>query len=167
MTQKLKGLFVLVPILIALMAAMIVAPHAFADSPHFLSSSAVIDTSGNLIVSFKEAGLGTILTTATLNASAQNTSVYACINGGGNHPKAANKETVSGPVSNSGTFPVRNGQTTGSITLSPVGPGDFTCPNGQDLVLASTSYSDVTITDTTESDSTSVSGTFSQVFFEV
>jgi hypothetical protein len=65
--------------------------------------------------------------------------------GGGNHPKAANKETVSGPLNAGGPFAVRNGQTTGSITVGPLGAGDFSCPNGQTLVLASVSYSNITL----------------------
>jgi hypothetical protein len=66
--------------------------------------------------------------------------------GGGNHPKASNKETVNGPVSGGGAFPVRNGQTTGTISVGPPGAGDFSCPNGQDLVLASVCYANVTLT---------------------
>src|SRR5438874_9376999 len=79
-----------------------------AQSPHFLSASdSIISTvadGGDLVVSWKEAGLGndvTITYTATANATAS----YACINGGGNHPSASNKETVNGPVSASGSFP--------------------------------------------------------------
>jgi hypothetical protein len=72
--------------------------------------------------------------------------VCPCLNGGGNHPKAANKETVSGPVSGGGAFPVRNGQTTDTISVGPPGAGDFSCPNGQTLVLASVCYANVTLT---------------------
>lgn len=64
---------------------------------------------------------------------------------GGNHPKAGNKETVQADVSGSGTFPVRNGQTTGSITVPPPGLGDFSCPNGQTLFLQSAEYDNIVI----------------------
>ena len=57
-----------------------------------------------------------------------------------------NKETVSGPVTGTGTFPVRNGQTTGSLTAGPPGPGNFSCPSGQSLVLAFVSYTNVLLT---------------------
>ena len=142
------------------------AAVALADNPHFLSASASVDNNGNLVCAFKEAGLGTTVSTTNVVCSADATAVYACINGGGNHPKATNKETVSGPVSGGGTFPVRNGQTTGSITVAPPGPGDFSCPNGQQLVLASVSYTNVTLTGE-GGDTASVPGTFSKVFFNV
>jgi hypothetical protein len=118
---------------------------ALADSPHFLKATASVDGSGNLLCTFKEAGLGTTVSTTNITCSANATAVYACINGGGNHPKASNKETVNGPVSGGGAFPVRNGQTTGTISVGPPGAGDFSCPNGQSLVLASVCYADVTL----------------------
>ena len=37
------------------------------------------------------------------------TTTYACINGGDNHPKAANKATVQGQVSAGGSFQAKNG----------------------------------------------------------
>jgi hypothetical protein len=146
--------------------AAVAVPVALADNPHFISASASIDNNGNLVCTFKEAGLGTTVSTTNISCSADATVVYACINGGGNHPKATNKETVSGPVSGGGTFPVRNGQTTGSITVAPPGPGDFSCPNGQKLVLASVSYTNITLTGE-GGDTANVSGTLSKTFFNV
>jgi len=96
------------------------------------------------VCSFKEAGLGNV-PTADITCSASATVVYQCFNNGGNHPKAGNKETVNADVSAGGTFPVRNGQTTGSITVPPPGPGSFSCPNGQTLFLQSVQYDNVTI----------------------
>src|SRR5919204_1764006 len=150
----------------ALTTAAIAVPAALADNPHFLSAKASVDGSGNLLCTFKEAGLGTTVSTTNITCSANATAVYACLNGGGNHPQAANKETVSGPVSGGGAFPVRNGQTTGSITVAPPGPGDFSCPNGQRLVLASVSYTNVTLTGE-GGDTASVPGTFSLVLVNV
>lgn len=156
--------------LIALVAVLAMGafavPAAFADSPHFLRASASIDSSGNLVCTFKEAGLGTTVSTEAVTCAADATAVYACINGGGNHPKATNKATISGPVSGGGNFPVRNGSTTGSITVAPPGPGSFSCPNGQDLVLASISYTNITLTGSA-GDTASVPGTLSQTFFNV
>jgi hypothetical protein len=151
---------------ITLLLMAVAIPAAFADSPHFISASASIDSSGNLVCTFKEAGLGTTLATEAVTCSADATAVYACLNGGGNHPKAANKETVSGPVSGGGNFPVRNGQTTGSITVAPPGPGGFSCPSGQTLVLASISYTNITLTGLA-GDTASVPGTLSRTFFNV
>ena len=139
------------------------AAVAFADSPHFLSASATVDSSGNLVATFKEAGLGNNATTAGITLSADATAVYQCFNNGGNHPKAGNKETVSGPVSNNGTFDVRHGSTSGSISVGPPGPGGFSCPNGQTLHQISVEYTNVTLTDTsvTPNDVASIPGTFS------
>src|SRR5438552_14794514 len=104
----------------------------YADSPHFLIANASVSGT-NLVCSFKEAGLGNTVTTERVTCSADATAVYECINGGSNHPKAANKETVNGPVSSPGTFPVRNGSVTGSITVGPPSAGSFSCPSGQTL----------------------------------
>lgn len=125
-------------------AGLVAAVPAQADSPHFIKASATVDNSGNLACSFKEAGLGNV-TTADVSCAANATAVYQCWNKGGNHPQAGNKETVSGPVSGGGTFPVRNGQTTGTITVNPPDPGAFTCPNGQRLFLQDVSYTDIVL----------------------
>jgi|SRR5215471_445699 len=127
-----------------LVVALTIAAGASATSPHFLKATASVDNSGSLVCSFKEAGLGDVAV-ASITCSADASVVYACINGGGNHPKAANKETVNGPVSGGGEFPVRNGATSGDITVAPPGAGDFTCPGGQRLVLASVCYANVTL----------------------
>src|SRR5438874_976706 len=108
---------------------------------HFLSASAT--QSGNdLVVTFREAGLGE--GDVTIQASADATAVYACINGGDKNPSAANKRTVNATVSNSSVFTPKNGSVRGSLTINPPGPGDFTCPGGQTLTLESVSYSNVT-----------------------
>jgi hypothetical protein len=141
----LKRRSILVAALLGVVAALAI-PVAFADSPHFLSASASIDqTTGNLVCTFKEAGLGNSGGTANITCSASSTVVYQCFNNGGNHPKAGNKETVHADVSGSGNFPIRNGQTTGSLTVPPAGPGSFACPSGQTLFLQSVEYDNVTI----------------------
>ena len=135
----------LLVLLTVVAGGLLAVPAAQADSPHFIKASATINSSGQLVCTFKEAGLGTTLTTANVSCSADATAVYQCFNNGGNHPKAGNKETVGGPVSNDGQFPVRNGQTTGSITVSPPGQGDFSCPSGQTLFLESVSYTNIVL----------------------
>jgi hypothetical protein len=131
-----------------LSALVIAAGPAAAASPHFISEgTASITSSGAYNVSnFKEAGLGSTVSTESITLSGTASATYACVNGGGKHPSAANKETVTSPVSNTGSFPVRNGATTGSISVGPPGPGSFTCPSGQTLVLASVSYTNVMLT---------------------
>jgi len=140
---------------------------AFAAAPHFITASAAFAGSGpNLNVSFKEAGLGDNQN-ITYVATADGTAVYACINGGGNHPKATNKETVSGPVSATGTFSSgKNGTISQTLTLHPPSAGDFSCPSGQKLVIAFVSYTNVAITDTTNDVSEAIPGTFSRCFVD-
>lgn len=150
-----------ITIVVLVIAASIMVTTASADSPHFVRASASFQGSGpNLAVSWKEAGLGNNQL-IDYRASANATAVYACINGGGNHPRAANKETVSGPVSASGQFSSgKNGQITASLTLSPPGPGGFSCPPGQRLVVAKVTYTNVTITDTTNGVTEAIQGVF-------
>jgi hypothetical protein len=142
-----------------LLAIAAFATPAQADSPHFVRASA--DLSGtNLVVSFKEAGLGTNQL-ITYVAAADSTVTYVCVNRGGANPSAQNKTTISGPVSATGTFSSgKNGQVTASLTLNPPGPGGFSCPSGQSLQIAQVSYTNVTITDTTNSVTATIAGTF-------
>jgi hypothetical protein len=149
-----------------LVAAALAVPAAFADSPHFIKASASIDNDGSLVCTFKEAGLGTTVETEHVSCSADASAEYACINGGSNHPKASNKETVAGPVSGGGDFPVRNGSATGSITVAPPGAGDFSCPNGQTLVLASVSYTNIVL-EGSGGETASVPGTISKTLVNV
>ena len=124
----------------------LVGPAALADSPHFISAgTASINSAGAYVVSnFKEAGLGNTVSTELITLSVSRaTATYACINGGGKHPSASNKETVTSPVSATGSFRVRNGATTGSLSVGPPGPGVFSCPPGQTLVFAFVSYTGV------------------------
>jgi hypothetical protein len=132
---------------VAMSVSVVLANSA---SFHYANASA----SGlNLSVAFKETGLGNSgATSVQIAVDAEGMATYQCFNNGGNHPQAGNKTTVNGPVTGSGEFPVRNGQTTGVITVSLPGPGNFSCPGGQHLILESGTFSNITITDVTESD---------------
>jgi len=139
-------------VLISAFAAVVMgATAALADSPHFLfATNSVSGTTGALTTSFKDAGLGTGTSSIQITLTVNNaTAVYQCFNNGGNHPKAGNKETVSTALKTMGNFPVRNGQTTGSLTVGPPSQGDFTCPSGQSLFLQSVTYSGITVSDAT------------------
>jgi hypothetical protein len=138
------------------------AGTARAQSPHFIHTASVsgINSSGDVTVSWKEAGVGNntfISYSFTANAIAD----YGCVNGGGKHPKATNKATVQGPVSSSGTFQSdKNGSISASLTLTPPAlPSDFSCPSGQTLVLADITYADMELTDTTNNISADLSPT--------
>jgi hypothetical protein len=157
--HRLEGRFGMAVVAAMLLMALAI-PAAFADSPHFISARANLSRS-NRIVSFKEAGLGTNQL-ITYVASADATAVYVCVNNGGANPSAKNKTTVSGPVSATGTFSSgKNGNVTASLTLNPPSAGGFSCPSGQDLEVASVTYTKFAISDTTNGVTESIPGTFS------
>lgn len=137
---------------------------AATSGAHFKSATDSVNSSGALVVNFNEAGLGNENIQYTLTTDA--TATYACINGGGNHPKAANKETRSSALSTGGTFQAKNGRVDASLTTGPVSAGSFTCPSGQRLVLANVSYSNIVLTDTTNNVSTTLPD-ISRIFFAV
>ncbi len=143
---------------------------ALADSPHFIGTASVvgINNDGSLTVSWKEAGLGSnVLIDYAFTADA--TADYGCVNKGGNHPQASNKETVQGPVSATGSFSSgKNGTIRGSLTIeAPAPPSDFSCPGkNQVLVLADITYSNLALTDTTNNVSATLDATsVSRIFF--
>jgi hypothetical protein len=156
-----RGMVFIFGLPMMLAALVMVAPAALAVNAHFISASASLSGS-NLVVSFKEAGLGTNqLINYEANASASAT--YVCVNKGGGNPSASNKTTVNGPVSATGSFNSgKNGNVTGSLTLTPPPPGsNFSCPSGQKQATASVTYTGVSITDTTNGITEAISGEFS------
>src|SRR5919108_2504902 len=94
---------------LALAAAAQSVPVAWAGSPHFVSVT-VTRTGNTLTVSGKEAGLGN-----ETQVHIEVTATAECINGGDNHPKAANKEDLTA----AGDFPVQNGKAEFSLALTP------------------------------------------------
>jgi hypothetical protein len=150
----------LLAVTLALGFTVAVATPALAVSPHFISANAQLSGT-NLVVNFKEAGLGTNQL-ITYVASADSTVTYVCVNNGGSNPSAQNKTTISGPVSATGTFSSgKNGNVVASLTLNPPGPGGFSCPKGQSLQIAQVTYTNVSITDTTNGVTEPIAGTFS------
>ena len=127
------------------MATFLVIPAAWAGSPHFVDDTVQISRSGNsLTVSGKEAGLGDeaqvhIVLTATAE----------CINGGGKHPRAVNKESVS----SAGDFPVQNGKANFTLTVTAVFSPSCSPP-------MTVRFTDVSVTDTTNGVTQRFSGTF-------
>src|SRR5512132_2432454 len=150
MKKRAATVTLFVSVLLALMSS-----PAWAVSPHFVRADANL-SGANLVVSFKEAGLGT-----NQLITYEATAVYVCVNRGGGNPSASNKTTVSGPVTATGTFSSgKNGQVTASLTLTPPGPGGFTCPPGQRSQIAEVTYTNVAITDTTNGVTEPIAGTF-------
>jgi hypothetical protein len=119
------------------------APTVWAGSPHFINN-AFSRADNSLTVTGKEAGLGDEAQVhVVLNATA------LCINPGGKHPKAANKESVSAQ----GDFPVQNGKPDFSLTVTATFQPECSPP-------MTVVFTDVTVTDTTNGISRSIPGTF-------
>jgi hypothetical protein len=141
--MKLRKTLTTLALAAALLSAM--AAPAWAGSPHFVDSTVTASRTGDVLtVSGKEAGLGDELQVHVV-ASAE----VACLNPGEQFPQAGNKQTVSAV----GDFPVQHGSTTFSLDLVPV----LQPPCSPPMRLV---FGDVTVTDTTNGITTSVSGTF-------
>jgi hypothetical protein len=135
---------VLVPVLAAALVVAF-ASTAWAGSPHFIQSATTASVSGNTVtVEGKEAGLGDEAQIhVVLTATAQ------CINGGGNHPKAVNKESVNA----AGDFPVQNGKANWTLSVTAVFQPSCSPP----MTVA---FTDITVTDTTNGLTLNIPGTF-------
>lgn len=128
-----------------LLAAILFAPAAQAQSPHFVGTPTCTKSlSTGLTCSGKAAGLGNGPTAAFLTASSI-TANYVCQNKGGNVApgQPVVLQNVTGPTQN---ITPRNGQITFAPTIPPPTPPSAAteCPNGNwKVVLTSLTYSDV------------------------
>jgi hypothetical protein len=123
-------------------------------SAHFIgSATASVDSStGALLVSFKEAGLGTNqLIDYEVDATA--TGQYQWFNHGGNKPQGQPFQFGPITVSGTGSFDSgKNGNVVGSITVSPPPPSQevLDAGSGKNWTLELTiTWSNITLTDTT------------------
>lgn len=116
--------------IVASMTMAVAAPSVFAGSPHFVSVTAT-RSGDTLTVSGKEAGLGN-----ETQVHIEVTATAECVNGGGKHPKAVNKESVSAE----GDFPVQNGKALFELTLTASFQPDCSPP-------MSVRFSDVVVAD--------------------
>ena len=134
---------IIVALVLALTTAALSVLPALAGNPHFVTLT--VTRSGNsLILTGKEAGLGDEQqVNIQFNASA------SCINPGDNHPKAANKESVS----TSGMFPVQNGKAEFTLNLTATFQPECAPP-------MTVEFSGVGVGDLTNSLSVSFAGTF-------
>src|SRR5262245_13028099 len=107
---------------------------AWAGSPHFVGDPVLVISGDTLTVSGTEAGLGNedqidiVITADAL-----------CINGGGKHPRAVNKESIAV----AGTFPVQNGKANFSL-VAVAGP--FQPPCDPPMTIG---FANVVVCDTT------------------
>ena len=124
------------------------SPKPTVSASPSLRPNGTLNPNGSLAVNFEEAGLEA---NQSINYAlpADATATYVCVKTDGH--KAQTKTTVAGPVSASGTFNSgKNGDVTASLRVSPP-PPDISCPPKQSLELASVSYVNVVLTDTTNS----------------
>jgi hypothetical protein len=147
-------------LLAATLALGLSAQAAMAANPHFLKASARL-AGDNLAVSFKEAGLGNNQL-IDYTASADFSRTDSCKNNGGKVPSDPKKTDTSGVVEASDTFSSgKNGSISETLTLVALGPS-LDCPPGQTPTLISLTYSNVSITDTTNGVTQAIPGTFSK-----
>jgi hypothetical protein len=126
--------FVVVSVVLATL--LMGATAAWADSPHIVGSPSATVSGNTLTLSASVAGLGNA-STATFTLQGPVTVSSRCYTKSGNKPQAANKqETIN--VSQTETFPVRNGRTNATFTVTPLSTLD--CPNGQIVVIESVTY---------------------------
>lgn len=148
----------LLPVAIGLAVA---SPAYASGSAHFIKNATYSSGSGSsLVVNFKEAGLSAG-SQETITTTADASTTYECVNGGGKNPSASNKTTTSSALSQTGTYTVdKNGNLVNSQTLSAPSASDlgFSCPSGQRTTFVSVSYTNVVVTDTTSGASASVGG---------
>lgn len=123
-------------------AALAFAPAALADSPHYVKGPTATVEGNSLVVSWKAAGLGNTITSVDFALTGTVTTTSQCFTKSGNPVNGVPKsETID--VNATGTFPVRNGQTTGSLTIAPL--TTLTCTGNQHVVVLSASF-DLTLT---------------------
>jgi hypothetical protein len=129
------------------------APAAFAtQGAHFFSASASVSSStGALLLTWDEAGVGQQLVNYSVDIVSQS-AIYACFNNGGNHPQASNKVGPTGPSSTDlGSFSPTNGRVTVTnlaVTGTPLS-ATLTCPSGQTRRVVQVTYTLGNLTDTT------------------
>src|SRR6266571_886694 len=110
----------LILVAFAVAAVLTAAALAAPANPQWQYANASLSSNGQtLTVSFKEVGLGSQYLSDNITLSATVESLWGCFTKGptSNHPQATNKEGP-GTLSNTEPFPAKNGQITGSISLS-------------------------------------------------
>jgi hypothetical protein len=127
---------------------------SLAENAHFVKVSADIDSSdGGLDLSWKEAGVGNN-TLINYTAAANSCVIYACINTGGQHPQASNKESKTATPFSQVTCPSdQNGNVVCSVSVGPPA-STLSCPDKQGPYLTWVEYKNITITDNTNMVST-------------
>src|SRR6266516_6685857 len=122
MSKRLRRIFHMRRILLVLAAmlgtAAIAVPAAFA-AEHYVVGPNVTVSGNTLTVSWKAAGLGNTTATADFTLTGTINVTSQCFTRSGNPVQGVPKqETID--VNATGTFDVRNGQVTGSLSVTPL-----------------------------------------------
>ena len=139
-----KKLFALLASLLAtfVVAGGALSSPALADSPHYVQGPTATVAGNSLTVSWKAAGLGNTVASVDFALTGTISTTSQCFTKSGNPVNGVPKsETID--VNATGSFPVRNGQTTGSLTVSPI--STLQCTGNQHVVILSASF-DLTLT---------------------
>ena len=129
-------------VLVVGVAALAFAPAAVADSPHYVKGPTATVEGNSLTVSWKAAGLGNTVTSADFSLTGTANVTSQCFTKSGNPVQGVPKSEVI-DVNVTGTFPVRNGQTTGSLSVSPL--STLKCTGNQEVRILAVSF-DLTLT---------------------
>jgi hypothetical protein len=123
-------------------AVLALAPAAYADSPHYVKGPTVSVNNNSLTVSWKAAGLGNTIESVDFELKGTIDVTAQCFTKTGN-PVQGVPKTETNNVDAKGTFPVRNGQVTGSLTVSPL--STLRCTGNQVVKITDLDY-DLTLT---------------------
>jgi hypothetical protein len=133
MSHLVKRLLVIT--VVALSLGLIAGP-ALAANPHVVKGPTVTEDGNSLVITASIAGLGNV-PSADFTLSGDVNVFSQCYNRGGNNPAADNKEETI-EVNQTATFPVRNGRTNVSFTITPLSTLD--CPGNQEVRIESVTY---------------------------
>jgi hypothetical protein len=99
-------------------------------------------------VTFKEAGLGNTVTVANYTLSGMGSVTYQCFNHGGNVPQGTPFTIGPEPLTGSGSFPVRNGSASGTISVQePEVPAGTKCTGNGSFCAIAFSYANMMLQD--------------------
>jgi len=135
---------------------------AVAQNAHFIGTAAVsgISSDGTISVKFKESGVGNNQL-ITYSFSGSFSANYGCVNRGGNHPSATNKEFLADNFTVTGAFESgKNGTISQTLSFTPPDADTvLNCPGNQVAILADIVYSNLSLSDSTNSVSATLSTT--------
>lgn len=140
-----------------------------ANAAEFTQAKASVDSTGTLVVSWRETGLES-LTDNTYSATADVKATYWCLQTGVRHPAGSELPAVETTVNAGGLFTAsKAGNLSGQLSLVPPPPPsekDQLCPPDQNVVaLHDVTYTNISLTNTTDLSSVNITGTYSALLF--